>query len=120
MTILLTFQIPDVFYQYRIRKGSITKQGFKPKKMDLMLQSIELKMYIENNYPNLLKQANKFVCINLTNLMTLLIGTEDSLYVNEKKEVKRKSCVYLRENILNHYFSLKDKLRMFIKILQIS
>ena len=54
-------QIPDVFYQYRIRKGSITKQGFKPKKMDLMFQSIELKMYIENNYPNLLKQANKFV-----------------------------------------------------------
>ena len=78
-------KIPYIGYNYRMRVGSITKQGFTSRKMDLLYQTEKLCDYVYEEYPELSLQANKFYCFTLTNLMTLLISSNRLEYSNEIK-----------------------------------
>ena len=112
-------KIPYVGYNYRMRMGSITKQGFKTKKMDLFYQTKNLCEFVEGSLPELKEQAGKFYYFNLTNLMTLLIQTEKNEYKYEKLKIRKCSIDAFRKNIFNQYVSIKDKIRMAVKIIQL-
>lgn len=113
-------KIPYIGYNYRMRMGSITKQGFKPQKMDLFYQTQKIYEFVGRYLPELKGQAEKFYCFNLTNLMTLLIQTEKNEYMLEKLTIKKKSLLALKKNMCNRHISLKDKIRMIVKIIQLS
>lgn len=103
-----------------MRLGSITKQNFKAKKMDLFYQTKLLCDFIENQMPELSKQANKFYCFNLTNLMSILIHTNKNEFRDEKRIIQKESMLALKRNIGNSFISFKDKIRMVLKIIQLN
>lgn len=113
-------KIPYIGYNYRMRLGSITKQNFKAKKMDLFYQTKLLCDFIENQMPELSKQANKFYCFNLTNLMSILIHTNKNEFRDEKRIIQKESMLALKRNIGNSFISFKDKIRMVLKIIQLN
>ena len=112
-------KIPYIGYNYRMRVGSITKQGFTSRKMDLLYQTEKLCDYVYEEYPELSLQANKFYCFTLTNLMTLLISSNRLEYSNEIKTIVELSQNALLANLRNRYLSVKDKIRMGMKIIQL-
>ncbi|MCI6997389.1 MAG: glycosyltransferase [Eubacterium sp.] len=112
-------QIPEILYKYRIRNGSITKQGFKPKKMDMLLQTEKLCEFVLEKYPKLAWQSSKFMCFNITNLLTLLLKTGKKEYIEEKKQIIPKGWFNLKKNMKNPYLSQKDKIRLLVKLIKI-
>lgn len=112
-------KIPYIGYNYRMRIGSITKQAFKPQKMDLYYQTKMLCEFVKSHLPELENQAEKYYCFNLTNLMTLLIRTKRKEYRKEKIFIRKCSIAAFYKNVHNHYISPKDKIRMGVKIIQL-
>ena len=111
-------KIPYIGYNYRMRIGSITKQAFKPQKMDLYYQTKMLCEFVKSHLPELENQAEKYYCFNLTNLMTLLIRTKRKEYRKEKIFIRKCSIVAFYKNVHNQYIAPKDKIRMGVKIIQ--
>lgn len=99
-------------YFYRVRKGSITRSKFNLKQLDVFYFLNKIKIYLKNNYPDLLQLLRNRE--SLTIVITFLMLFESNKI---DKRLAKKLCKKLRINIVSF---IKDKNINFIyKILAV-
>lgn len=102
------YHVGEPLYLYAKRSGSVTTAPFHERTVDALIQSEQLKSFIDERYPDLKRQSTRFVCMNAGIVLASAYESRNPGEIEAMKTVACRVRRYLLE-ILRGAWSLKHK-----------